>query len=151
MLVSKISETLTLCVSASLVVLPFVSGYPTFLFAQIVWAVSFIRFYESNANITHSIGISKKRNAKVTRKRQLSRTTVCKRLSDFFVCTSRMSGIVYTILRNEIYRKREKVLRNRLFGYTTVNNNSEGAILSWIAPYGYPQTNQGERLRNAYA
>ena len=36
-----------------------------------------------------------------------------------------------------------------MFGYSTVNNNSEGAILSWIAPYGYPQTNQGERLRNA--
>ena len=35
------------------------------------------------------------------RKRQLGRTTVCKRLSDFFVCTSRMSGIVYTILRIE--------------------------------------------------
>ena len=60
-----------------------------------------------------------------------------------------MSGIVYTILRNEIYRKREKVLRNRLFGYSTAYNKSEGAILSWIAPYGYPQTNQGERLRNA--
>ena len=44
-----------------------------------------------------------------------------------------MSGIVHTILRNKIYRKREKVLRNRLFGYTTVNNYSEGAILSWIA------------------
>ena len=28
----------------------------------------------------------------------LCRTTVCKRLSDFFVCTSRMSGIVCTIL-----------------------------------------------------
>ena len=26
-----------------------------------------------------------------------------------------------------------KVLCNRLFGYSTVNNNSEGAILSWIA------------------
>ena len=36
-----------------------------------------------------------------------------------------------------------------MFGYTTVNNYSEGAILSWIAPYEYPQTNQGERLRNA--
>ena len=36
-----------------------------------------------------------------------------------------------------------------MFGYSTVNNYSEGAILSWIAPYGYPQTNQGERLRNA--
>ena len=47
------------------------------------------------------------------------------------------------------YRKCEKVLRNRLFGYSTDNNHSEGAILSWIAPYGYPQTNQGERLRNA--
>ena len=44
-----------------------------------------------------------------------------------------MSGIVHTILRNKIYRKREKVLRNRLFGYSTVNNNSEGVILSWIA------------------
>ncbi len=31
------------------------------------------------------------------------------------------------------YRKSERVLRNRLFGYPTVNNNSEGAILSWIA------------------
>ena len=40
-------------------------------------------------------------NAKVMRKRQLSRTTACKRLSDSFVCTSRMSGIVYTILRIE--------------------------------------------------
>ena len=60
-----------------------------------------------------------------------------------------MNGIVHTILRNKIYRKREKVLRNRLFGYSTAYNNSEGAILSWIAPYGYPQTNQGERLRNA--
>ena len=96
-------------VSASLVGLPFVSGYPTFLFAKIVWAVSFIRFYELNANITHSIGISKKRNAKVMRKRQLSRTTVCKRLFDFFVCTNRMSGIVYTILWIERYRKYEKV------------------------------------------
>ena len=47
------------------------------------------------------------------------------------------------------YRKCEKVLRNRLFDYSTDNNHSEGAILSWIAPYGYPQTNQGERLRNA--
>ena len=54
-----------------LVGLPFVSGYPTFLFAQVVWAVSFIRFYELNANITHSIGILKKQNAKVTCKRQL--------------------------------------------------------------------------------
>ena len=36
-----------------------------------------------------------------------------------------------------------------MFSYSTVNNKSEGAILSWIAPYGYPQTNQGERLRNA--
>ena len=35
-LVSKIGETLKLCVSVSLVGLPFVSGYPTFLFAQIV-------------------------------------------------------------------------------------------------------------------
>ena len=36
MLLSKISETLTLCVSVGLVGLPFVSGYPTFLFAQVV-------------------------------------------------------------------------------------------------------------------
>ena len=43
-------------------------------------------------------GIKDQRNAKVMRKRQLSRSTVCKRLSDFFVCTSRMSGIVHTIL-----------------------------------------------------
>ena len=47
------------------------------------------------------------------------------------------------------YRKCVRVLSNRLFGYTTAYNYSEGAILSWIAPYGYPQTNQGERLRNA--
>ena len=37
----------------------------------------------------------------ITRKRQLSRATVYKRLSEFFVCTSRMSGIVHTILRIE--------------------------------------------------
>ena len=36
------------------------------------------------------------------------------------------------------YRKCERFIRNRLFGYTTAYNNSEGAILSWIAPYGYP-------------
>ena len=36
MLVSKIGETPKLCVSASLAGLPFVSGYPTFLFAQVV-------------------------------------------------------------------------------------------------------------------
>ena len=36
MLVSKMTETLTLCVSASLVGLPFVSGYPTFLFVKVV-------------------------------------------------------------------------------------------------------------------
>ena len=42
--------------------------------------------------------IKDQRNANITRKRQFSRTTVCKRLSDFFVCTNRMSGIVHTIL-----------------------------------------------------
>ena len=31
------------------------------------------------------------------------------------------------------YRKCVRVLRNRLFGYSTAYNNSEGAILSWIA------------------
>ena len=36
MLASKMTETLTLRVSASLVGLPFVSGYPTFLFDKIV-------------------------------------------------------------------------------------------------------------------
>ena len=36
MLVSKMTETLTLCVNASLAGLPFVSGYPTFLFDKIV-------------------------------------------------------------------------------------------------------------------
>ena len=36
MLVSKMTETLTLHVSASLAGLPFVSGYPTFLFAKVV-------------------------------------------------------------------------------------------------------------------
>ena len=102
-----------------LVGLPLVSGYPTFLFAQVVWAVSFIRFYESNTNITHSIGISKKRNTKVTRKRQFSRTTVCKRLSDFFVCTSRMSGIVHTILRIE---------RKHLALYNAIKVNSNANI-----------------------
>ena len=55
MLLSKISETLTLCVSAA------------------------------------------------------CRTTVCKRLSDFFVCTSRMSGIVCTILWIERSEKQKKL------------------------------------------
>ena len=66
------------------------------------------------------MGISKKRNAKVTRKRQFSRTTVYKRLSDFFVCTSRMSGIVHTILRIE---------RKHLALYTTIKDSSNAKIM----------------------
>ena len=74
--------------------------------------------------------ISKKRNAKVMRKRQLSRTAVCKRLSDFFICTSRISGIVYSILRIErkhlaLYtaikdQRNAKVMRKRQLSLTTV-------------------------------
>ena len=43
-------------------------------------------------------GIKDQRNANIMRKRQLSQATVYKRLSDFFVCTGRMSSIVYSIL-----------------------------------------------------
>ena len=38
--------------------------------------------------------------------------------------------ILIFVFRN---RKCVRVLRNRLFGYSTAYNNSEGAILSWIA------------------
>ena len=54
------------------------------------------------------------------RKRQFSRATVCKRLSDFFVCTSRMSGIVYTILRIE---------RKHLALYTTIKDSSNAKVM----------------------
>ena len=37
-------------------------------------------------------------------------------------------SLVYFPLPEDI-----RILCNRLFGYSTVNNNSEGAILSWIA------------------
>ena len=65
------------------------------------------------------MGISKKRNAKVMRKRQLSHTTVFKRLSDFFVCTSRMSGIVRMILRIE---------RKHLALYTAIKDQRNANI-----------------------
>ena len=53
------------------------------------------------------------------RKRQLSHTTVFKRLSDFFVCTSRMSGIVRMILRIE---------RKHLALYTAIKDQRNAKV-----------------------
>ena len=45
-----------------------------------------------------------------------------------------LKGFIFNILVFVFrYRKCEKILRNRLFGYSTAYNKSEGAILSWIA------------------
>ena len=63
------------------------------------------------------------------RKRQLSHTTVFKRLSDFFVCTSRMSGIVRMILRIE---------RKHLALYTAIKDQRNANIMCKRSLVGLP-------------
>ena len=66
------------------------------------------------------------------RKRQLSHTTVFKRLSDFFVCTSRMSGIVRMILRIE---------RKHLALYTAIKDQRNANITRKRQLVGLPFVN----------